>query len=164
MIALKRLLVPHDYSETSAASVAYAADLARRFGAVLYFLHVGEAQRVDDYLESQLGLDDVATESIREQVLNTIPPADVSGPNTQFFERAGNPAAEIVKFAAENDIDLIVMGTHGRGLVGHVMLGSVAERVVRTAPCPVLTVRHAEVPVGALPIVDEAREAARAAV
>jgi nucleotide-binding universal stress UspA family protein len=164
MIALKRILVPHDYSETSAASVTYAADLARRFGAALYFLHVGEAQRVNDYLESELGLDGVAAESVREQVLHAVRPGDLFAPDAQFFERAGNAATEIVKFSAEHTIDLIVMGTHGRGLVGHVVLGSVAEKVVRTAPCPVLTVRHLEAPLGALVIADEATEAARAAI
>src|SRR5205823_3854484 len=54
------------------------------------------------------------------------------------------PAREIVEYAQREGIDLIVMGTHGRGPVGHLLLGSVAERVVRAAPCPVLTVRHSE--------------------
>ena len=53
-----------------------------------------------------------------------------------------SPYAEILLYAGEHDIDLIVMGTHGRGAVAHLIMGSVAERVVRTAPCPVLTVRH----------------------
>ena len=56
--------------------------------------------------------------------------------------REGAPFYEIIQFAKENDIDLIVMGTHGRGFVGHVVMGSVAEKVVRTAPCPVLTIRN----------------------
>ena len=54
----------------------------------------------------------------------------------------GSPNVEIVRYAREHQIDLIVLGTHGRGLIGHMLLGSVAERVVRTAPCPVLAVRH----------------------
>jgi nucleotide-binding universal stress UspA family protein len=57
---------------------------------------------------------------------------------------AGAPAQAIVDYAAKNDIDLIVVGTHGRGVVAHLLVGSVAERVVRTARCPVLTVRHPE--------------------
>jgi nucleotide-binding universal stress UspA family protein len=59
-----------------------------------------------------------------------------------FEFRSGAPAAEIAKYAREIDVDLIVMGTHGRGAVAHLVLGSVAEIVVRTAPCPVLTVRN----------------------
>ncbi len=56
----------------------------------------------------------------------------------------GGPYVEIVRYAKERDIDLIVMGTHGRGFVAHMLMGSVAEKVVRRAPCPVLTVRHPE--------------------
>ena len=56
----------------------------------------------------------------------------------------GGPYVEIVRYAQERDIDLIVMGTHGRGFVAHMLMGSVAEKVVRKAPCPVLTVRHPE--------------------
>ena len=56
--------------------------------------------------------------------------------------RAGDPVREIVSYAAETNADLVVLGTHGRGPVAHMLMGSVAERVVRTAPCPVLTVRH----------------------
>jgi nucleotide-binding universal stress UspA family protein len=56
--------------------------------------------------------------------------------------RSGSPAAEIIRYAEDRSIDLIVMGTHGRGIVAHAVMGSVAEKVVRTAPCPVLTVRE----------------------
>ena len=56
----------------------------------------------------------------------------------------GHPVVEILKYAAAQPIDLIVIGTHGRGPLGHMLMGSVAERVVRKAPCPVLTVRHPE--------------------
>ncbi len=81
-------------------------------------------------------------ESAREHLLTILAPGDRIALNPQFFVRAGTPAAEIVRFASEHDTDLIVMGTHGRGLVGHMVMGSVAEKVVRTAPCPVLTVRR----------------------
>jgi nucleotide-binding universal stress UspA family protein len=60
------------------------------------------------------------------------------------LETSDNPAEEIVRYAQAHSIDLIVMGTHGRSAVAHLLMGSVAERVVRTAPCPVLTVRHPE--------------------
>ena len=61
-----------------------------------------------------------------------------------MLETSDNPAEEIVKYAKAHAIDLIVMGTHGRGALAQLLVGSVAERVVRTAPCPVLTVRHPE--------------------
>ena len=57
---------------------------------------------------------------------------------------AGNPFLEIIRYAKANDVDLIVMGTHGRGAIAHILLGSVAEKVVRKSPCPVLTVRQAQ--------------------
>lgn len=58
------------------------------------------------------------------------------------FLRIGNPVEEILKFASENSVDLIVMGTHGRSGIEHLLAGSVTERVVRTSQCPVLTIRH----------------------
>ncbi len=61
---------------------------------------------------------------------------------TVLKTQVGSPHREIVRYATEHQVDLIVLGTHGRGPLGHMLLGSVAERVVRTAPCPVLTVRH----------------------
>jgi nucleotide-binding universal stress UspA family protein len=60
------------------------------------------------------------------------------------LEISDSPAEEIVKYAKAHDIDLVVMGTHGRGAMAQVLMGSVAEKVVRTAPCPVLTVKHPE--------------------
>jgi len=68
--------------------------------------------------------------------------AERSALRARLLTRVGHPFVEVVRYAREESIDLIVMGTHGRGAVGHLLLGSVAERVVRKAPCPVLTVRH----------------------
>jgi nucleotide-binding universal stress UspA family protein len=73
--------------------------------------------------------------------LTEIVPATAAA-KTIVATRVGSPYTEIVRYAAQHRIDLIVLGTHGRGPLGHLLLGSVAERVVRTAPCPVLTVRH----------------------
>jgi nucleotide-binding universal stress UspA family protein len=164
MIALKRILVPHDFSETAAAAVSHAAGFARAFGADLLFLHVGERAAVDDYLESSLGLDGAASDAVRARLLDTVGPAELTGVSAQFFERTGQPADAIIGFAIEHDVDLIMMGTHGRGFVGHMVMGSVAEMVVRRAPCPVLTVRHRARAAEAFAVVDDAREAARAAV
>ena len=141
MIALKRILVPHDFSDTSAAAVRYAVELARNFGARLYFLHVGDDAVNQFEAEFPIGLEDALADGVRERLLRMVTPQEKAELNPDFAVRPGVPAAEIVQYASDQDIDLIVMGTHGRGFVGHMMMGSVAEKVVRTAPCPVLTVR-----------------------
>jgi nucleotide-binding universal stress UspA family protein len=141
MSQVKRILVPHDYGDTSSAAADYAASLARVFGADVWFLHVEELAPFNDYLGSALELDGAASKEVRDKVHGDSAVAPAGTP-ARYFVRSGPPAAEIARFAGENAVDLIVMGTHGRGGVAHMVLGSVAERVVRTAPCPVLTVRR----------------------
>jgi nucleotide-binding universal stress UspA family protein len=141
MIALQRILVPHDFSETSEAAVRYAVALARNFGARVHLLHVGDQARLDLETEFPLGLEGAVEDAVRERLLKIVSPAEQAELHPEFVVRAGVPAAEIVRYASNYDIDLIVMGTHGRGPVSHMVMGSVAEKVVRTAPCPVLTVR-----------------------
>jgi nucleotide-binding universal stress UspA family protein len=142
MIALKRILVPHDFSETSASAVTYAVALAKTFGAALTFLYVRD--RTQTGLENEISLveDGVIEKEARDRLLRILSPADQAALNPEVSVRTGLPAAEIVRFAREDETDLIVLGTHGRGFVGHMVMGSVAEKVVRTAPCPVLTVRR----------------------
>jgi nucleotide-binding universal stress UspA family protein len=142
MIALQRILVPHDFSETSEAAVKYGIALARNFGARLFLLHVGDQARMDLETEFPLGLEGAVEDAVRERLLKILTPAEQAELKPEFAVCAGAPAGEIVNYAKGHDIDLIVMGTHGRGFVGHVVMGSVAEKVVRTAPCPVLTVRR----------------------
>src|SRR5688572_30476372 len=142
MIALKRILVPHDFSDTSAAAVRYAVALAHNFGAKLYLLHVSDKARFEMATEFPLGLDGTLEDAVRERLLKILSPHEQMAFKPVFEFRSGAPAAEITRYATEADIDLIVMGTHGRGFVAHAVLGSVAEKVVRTAPCPVLTVRN----------------------
>ena len=144
MIALRRILVPYDFSETSAAAVRYGIALARNFGARLYFLHVGDRAQTQFETEFPIGLEDAVEDAVRERLLRIVTPQEKAELSPEFAVRPGAPAAEVVRYAKETDIDLIVMGTHGRGAVAHLLMGSVAERVVRTAPCPVLTVRHPE--------------------
>jgi len=142
MIAVKRILVPYDFSETSAAAVKYATWLARNFGGRLYFLHVGDRAQTDFETEFPIGLEGAVEDAVRERLLKILSPQEQAEFHPEFGVRPGVPAAEIVRYAAAQEIDLIVMGTHGRGFVGHAVMGSVAEKVVRTAPCPVLTVRN----------------------
>jgi nucleotide-binding universal stress UspA family protein len=142
MIALKKVLVPHDFSETSEAAVRYALALAHNFGAQLHLLHVSDKARFEMATEFPLGLDGTLEDAVRERLLKILTPREQMEFKPIFEFRSGSPAAEIVKYAKDAEVDLIVMGTHGRGFVAHAVLGSVAERVVRTAPCPVLTVRN----------------------
>jgi nucleotide-binding universal stress UspA family protein len=142
MISLTHILVPHDFSETSAAAVRYAMALARNTNARITFLHVGNAAEAAFASEFPIGLEDARDDAIRERLLKIVTPQEQVEFNPQFVVRPGTPAAEIVRYAEEHGVDLIVMGTHGRGVVGHVVMGSVAEKVVRTARCPVLTVRN----------------------
>lgn len=145
MIALKTILVPTDFSECSDAAVRYGRALAEAFGASLHLLHVvqdpykqawaaeGFAAPVTDMV--------VQWETQARKRLDEAAAACGSVPVT-VATRIGSPFYDIALYASERNVDLIVIGTHGRGPLGHVLLGSVAERVVRKAPCPVLTVRH----------------------
>ena len=144
MIALKHILVPHDFSETSEAAVKYAIALTKTFGAKLHLLHVSEKVQTDMATEFPLGLDGTLEEATRERLLKIITPLEQRDLKPEFEVRAGTPSVEILAYAKDRDIDLIVMGTHGRGFVGRVVMGSVAEKVVRHAPCPVLTVHNTE--------------------
>ena len=144
MIAMKKILVPHDFSDTSEAAVRYALALAQNFNAKVHLLHVSDKARFEMATEFPLGLDGALDEAVRERLLKilTLQENIAFKPILEF--RSGAPAAEITRYAMDADIDLIVMGTHGRGVVAHAVMGSVAEKVVRHAPCPVLTVRHPE--------------------
>lgn len=147
MIAIRKILVPTDFSETAAVALTYAQALAQQFGAAVDVLHVVPAPysalagpEVPSYSPQQL----VAhwEEDARVRLESLLTEAERSALRARLLTRVGHPFVEIVRYAREESIDLIVMGTHGRGAVGHLLLGSVAERVVRKAPCPVLTVRH----------------------
>jgi nucleotide-binding universal stress UspA family protein len=140
MIALRRILVPHDLDDSSNAAMEHAIALAWRFGAVLDVLHVGHrTATVPTEFPSELDPDLEAT--TRER-LRRITSRDETTPAVELHVRVGSPHAEIIRFANERPTDLIVMGTHGRGALAHAVMGSVAERVVRGAACPVLTVRN----------------------
>lgn len=141
MIGWQRILVPIDFSETSDSAVQHGLELARTFHCALILLHVGDKAAADVETEFPLGLDGSMLDAHRERLLKVLTPAEQAQMHPEFVVASGSPAAEIVRCAAEREVDLIVMGTHGRSGVGHVLLGSVAEKVVRTAPCPVLVVR-----------------------
>ena len=144
MSAITRMLVPTDFGATSDLAVRYATELARKVGASIHLLHVIEepaysAAYSDGYFvnaaELRQPLIDQAQRRLAAAVKRCAPVPTTT--DIQF----GRPAQAIGEQALTRGTDLIIMGTHGRGVVAHLFVGSVAERVVRTAPCPVLTVR-----------------------
>jgi nucleotide-binding universal stress UspA family protein len=151
MNPIKRILVATDFSDCSRAAIDYALGMAERLGADVHLVHVFERPvyfEVGVSHSLQLGhnvdewIHDLKAGASKQ--LDALA-ADVRGrnPRTQVSLREGLPVDEILNAAKEASADLIVLGTHGRTGLPHVVLGSVAERVVRTAPCPVLTVRSA---------------------
>jgi universal stress protein A len=149
MTTLTKILVATDFSEASDAALAYGRDLAARFNATLDVLHVAENIYVTTFgAENYVGLaPDLQAEierAARARLEQLVAVSDGSGPRTTpVVITSASPAFAIIDYAGEHGIDLIVMGTHGRGAVAHLVMGSVAEKVVRLAACPVLTVRHA---------------------
>jgi nucleotide-binding universal stress UspA family protein len=150
MIALKKILVATDFSEPSDAAYAYGRELALNFGARLTVLHVVENMQMQVsgsdgfvYSSPELQQDIEAAGRARLKAMLAIDEGGRLRGEPIVFT-ASSPSDAIVDYANRTGVDLIVMGTHGRGAVAHLLMGSVAERVVRAAPCPVLTVRHPE--------------------
>jgi nucleotide-binding universal stress UspA family protein len=148
MIRLKSILVATDFSAPSEVALEYGRDLARSFGATLHVLHVADDVIARFGNETYPTLPDVqhdAEERARAALIDVLTDEDRAQLHAKAVVRVSiGTAPSIVDYAKEAQTDLIVMGTHGRGGVAHLLMGSVAERVVRTAPCPVLTVRHPE--------------------
>jgi nucleotide-binding universal stress UspA family protein len=145
MINLKTILVPSDFSECSEAAFRYGLELARRFDARVHLLHVVQDPLTQPWAAEGLSAPlfevvDKWQAEAKERLRASVPAADAH--RVTVAASVAWPYAEILRYAIENDVDLIVMGTHGRGGVSHMLLGSIAEKVVRRAPCPVLTVRH----------------------
>ena len=146
MIALKNVLVASDFSDCSDAAVRHAENVAEAFGATLHLLHVVTEPLHEmwasyapgaDFLNGVHMLEEQARKRLEARALTLADTPAVI--NTVW----GDPSQEIIKYAADRGIDLIVCGTHGRTGLDHVVMGSVAERLVRSAPCPVMTVHAA---------------------
>ena len=143
---LKRILVPVDFNVPSRAALTVASDLATALNASLDVLHVielpdGSKMASEGYVPLpetyRLAVEQQATEHLKDWLPTTSAPATASRHIAE-----GRPADEIVRYADDHRADVIVMGTHGRSGVPLFFMGSVAEKVVRTAHCPVLTVRE----------------------
>lgn len=145
-VGLKRVLFPTDFSPYSEKGLPYAVHLAKEFGATLVVLHVNDLPLViPEYLPElstspTQDLEEYGRESLA-RLASTI--TEVPVESTQV---TGRPHVEIAKVVEEQSIDLVVMPTHGRTGVSHLLLGSVAEKVIRAAKCPVLTVRPDRIP------------------
>lgn len=146
MIQINRVLVPTDFSEFSSWGLRYGCELARRFSAELHLLNVVEG--IYPLIpEPGMMLPDAAAQigemqAAAEKMFERLPPPDWSeGLAVRKNVVSGTPFLEIIRYAREQQIDLIVIGTHGRSGLVHVLMGSVAEKVVRKSPCPVLSVR-----------------------
>jgi len=141
---IKRILFPTDFSEGAMNALPYAVDMVRHYGARLYMLHVMHDIAVSGLHIPHVSLDvihkEIEAEASKEiEKFGVMERQDIK--NIEYVILRGVPYEEILKFVEKNNIDLIVMGTHGRKGLDRVLFGSVAERVVRNAPCPVLTVR-----------------------
>jgi universal stress protein A len=143
--SITRILVPVDFSPHSERAIRYAARLAAQVGASVELLHVVEefsygtfsevyVPNMPDMMQEMINETSAKLESLKSDMF-------LHGADVGIAVFVGRPAAAIVDYAKTGGFDLIVMGTHGRTGLSHMFMGSVAERVVRTAPCAVLTVR-----------------------
>jgi nucleotide-binding universal stress UspA family protein len=141
----KRICCPVDFSDASRAAMEVAADLARRFGAELVLFHAypvpGYTFPDGSVVASPKMLQDLADGAERHLESWRLEAEPIAARPVRIVKVAGEPASEIVAFARDERIDLLVLGTHGRSGLEHALMGSIAERVVRRARCPVLTVR-----------------------
>lgn len=143
MIKFKKILCPVDHSECSYLALKYAASLALKDEAKLYIMHVIDTRAYDTeiYKFSPYKLDEATISKIHADLLKSAPEGTTDLLEVETIVEKGIPFNEIVNKGEKLEIDIIVIGTHGRSGLAHVMMGSVAEKVVRKAPCPVLTVR-----------------------
>lgn len=139
-MAQKTILFPTDFSTASDAALVHAESLAKQSGARLLIVHVEEPPLAYGGGELYYGLPEPGSERILA-MLEDVRPKD---PAVPFAHRMtmGDPAAEVVRMAADEGAEMIVMGTHGRSGVLRLLMGSVAEGIVRQAPCPVLIYRE----------------------
>lgn len=149
MLKLTKILYPTDFSDLSLVALKYAKSFAAQFEAELHCVHV-----VDEAYQYwlMLGPDGVPVGPNMAQMQSNAQDQMTEFVKTHFPDTpklvtkviTGQPFVEIIRYAREEYIDMIVLATHGRSGLKHVLMGSVAERVVRKAPCPVLSVRSGE--------------------
>lgn len=145
MLTLKKILCPVDFSECSTYALSYAIDLSAKEHASLYLIHVIETHIGDiGGIEKEITLllsDKKQIGNLRTRLVNLIPGDIRTNIHIEPIVEKGIPYVEIIRTAKDKQVDLIVIGTHGRTGLEHILIGSVAERVIRRAPCPVLSIR-----------------------
>lgn len=150
MIALKTVLVATDFSDAADIAIRYGRALAHKFEASLHVLHVADdvnagAMATPGYVGDFSAYQDNFEQECCAKVTAMLSEADRAALQAKCVVVTSNePAQAILDYAKTNAADLVIVGTHGHGGLGHIIMGSVAETVVRTAACPVLTVRPHE--------------------
>ncbi len=140
----KKILCPVDFSEFTDEIIEYALDIAKKYDAELYLIHIIPNLNYFTPYESFFTPENLI---VVEKNMETEVNKDfddlmkkINGPAVKVIKN-GTPFVEIINYARSESMDLIIIGTHGRSGLEHILIGSVAERVIRKAPCPVLTVR-----------------------
>ena len=166
MFALNRVLVPTNLGEPSRTAIRYGVAFARQFGAKLFVLHVLPSKELEAVIETERVMEvlspevpphgtaltepdplEVARNAARQDLGELLSPRDEQDTNAEYLLMPSGLTGAgdaIVACARELDVELIVMGKHRQGIVDHLLAGSVAEKVMRHAPCPVLIVQHPE--------------------
>ena len=143
----EKILFATDFSPASDAALGFASSLASDTGATLHIVHVGVSHADAFATTAPYGYAiseevELRERKSRQQKLDSLHSA-VAGVSSQHHFLEGNPADEVLRFAEEEGVDLIVVGSHGRTGLSRMLMGSVAEEIVRRAECPVLVVKHA---------------------
>lgn len=146
MVTIRRILVPTDFGDCSTPALRYAVELAEKFGAELVLLHVVQDLSLampDAVMPTPIPGPDLGQliEAGKSGLASLIERENLARLNPRTEVRVGSPVAEIVAAAGDLKADLLCVGTHGRTGLAHLLLGSQAERIIREAPCPVLTVK-----------------------
>jgi nucleotide-binding universal stress UspA family protein len=152
MIRIKNILVPTDFSDFARYALDYALAFAQAFKAKITLIHVTPEREMDAIRQvstffepGQLEKLMKERESEDQRQLDELIPADLKkGIEVETIHTVGIPFMDIIRTAREKKVDLIIIATHGRSGLSHMLFGSVAEHVVRKAPCPVLSIRHPE--------------------
>jgi nucleotide-binding universal stress UspA family protein len=148
VIKLKTILVPTDFSESARHALTYGTSFAREYGTKLILLHVVENLTVgyasDLFPVPMAEVFQEISGYAKAELAKLGQEAREKGVSVDEAVVQGKPSAEIIRYAVEHEVDMIVLGTHGKGMLDQALFGSTTERVVRRAPCPVLTVRLAE--------------------
>lgn len=147
MIKISKILFPTDFSEYSNHALLYANELAKSFGAKVIALHVVGVPTYAGSYEIAIDLTtlrETIEEAARKRMDDLVAKIREAGVEVEGEVRAGVPFVEIIEASNRHDADVIVLATHGWGAIKHLLLGSTAEKVVRKASRPVLTVRSPE--------------------